>query len=388
MASIKQNKKTGLYEVRYDAGFDGEGKRIQKYKGGFKRKKDAQDFLADQLSKINHGTYIEPAKMFLFEYLDRWLAEKKPDISPTTYSGYEINIRCHIKPFLGGIRLQELKPAHIRQLYTVLKQDREVKFKDGKKDFKALSNTSVRYVHRVLSKALEDAFMEETIPKNPAKLVKPPSKEKFEAGFLTASQIRQMLNTFRDKEDDMYIPVMLSVLLGLRRGETLGLQWKDINFDEKLVKIRSNYIMVEGEPTLREKTKTDSSRRNIIVTDRIIQELKAHRLYQKKRQAKLGPVYHKNDFVCTWSDGQPFNPTHVSRNFSYRMKKYKMPQIRFHDLRHSNAALMILQNANMKGASDRLGHSTIQITNDLYGHVERSVQEQIAQQIDDAIWGS
>lgn len=384
MASIKKNKK-GLWDVRYDAGYDGEGNRIQKFKGGFRKKGDAESFVAEQTTKIKNGTYIEPAKMFLFQYLDQWLGDKKSEISPTTYSGYEVNIRCHIKPYIGGIKLQDLRPAHIRQLYTVLKQNREVKVEGEKRNFDALSSTSIRYVHRVLSKALEDAFMEETIPKNPAKLVKPPSKEKFEAGFLTAKQIREMLDKFQD--DDMYIPVLLSVLLGLRRGEALGLQWQDIRFEDKLISIRHNYIMENGKPALREKTKTDSSRRDIIVTDKVIQELKRHRVYHAKRKLELGVLYHKNDFVCTWSDGKPFSPSHVSRSFSARMKKYGLPMIRFHDLRHSNAALMILQNANMKGASDRLGHSTIQITNDLYGHVERSVQEQIAKQIDQAIWG-
>jgi integrase len=97
--------------------------------------------------------------------------------------------------------------------------------------------------------------------------------------------------------------------------------------------------------------------------------------------------YHQSNFVCTWMDGQPFNPSHLSRAFSLRMEHYGLPAIRFHDLRHSNAALMISQGAPMKGASDRLGHSSIQITQDIYGHVERSVQEQIAATIEKAIWG-
>lgn len=384
MASIKKNKR-GLWEVRYDAGFDGNGKRIQKYKGGFTRKSDAEAFLAEQMAKINLGTYIEPQKVFLFEYLDQWLEERKDNLSPTTYSGYEVNIRCHINPYIGGIRLQDLKPAHIRKLYSALKRDREVKVEGEIRKFKKLSGTSIRYVHRVLSKALEDAYQEETIPRNPAKLVTPPSKSNFEAKFLTIEQVRTMLEKFKD--DDMYMPVFLTVLLGLRRGEVLGLQWGDIDLEQKVIHIRHNYIMHGGKPELRRKTKTDKSQRSIVITDKVVKELKEHRLQQKKLQLELGQFYHKSEFVCTWKDGKPFNPSHASRSFSLRMKRYGLPPIRFHDLRHSNAALMIAQNAPLKGASDRLGHSTIQITNDLYGHVERSVQEQIARQIDMAIWG-
>jgi integrase len=385
VATIKKDPKTGLYYVRYDAGFDGEGGRTQKYKSGFKLKSDAEDFLAKQRTDINQGTYIEPEKMFLFEYLNQWLADKKNSISPTTYNGYEINIRCHISPYIGGIRLQELRAAHIRSLYSKLQGHRKIKIRDVKRNFKPLSGTSIQYVHRVLSKALEDAYMEETIHKNPAKLVTPPPKNRFEAGFLTANQIKGMLEKFKD--DALYIVVFLSVVLGLRRGEVLGLQWGNIDMEQKIIYIRKNYIMNSGKPELTDKPKTDSSIRDIVITDRIVKELKAHKVRQIERKLQLGAQYHKSDFVCAWPDGRPFNPSHISRAFTNRMKKYSLPDVRFHDLRHSNAALMISQNAPMKGASDRLGHSTIQITNDLYGHVERSVQEQIANMIDVALWG-
>ncbi|MEW6622356.1 MAG: site-specific integrase [Bacillota bacterium] len=240
-------------------------------------------------------------------------------------------------------------------------------------------------MHRVLSKALEDAVKDELIHKNPAKLVTPPPKNKYEASFLTVKEIREMLKKFKD--DEMFIPVLLSVLPGLRRGEVLGLQWKDIDFDNRLIRIRNNYVMVDGNPVLQGKTKTDKSSRNIVVAERIINSLKDHQHAQKKMRVRLGKDYFKSDFVCTWMDGKPFNPSHVSRAFSARMKTYSLPMIRFHDLRHSNASLMLSQNAPMKGASDRLGHSTIQITSDLYGHAERSVQEQIANMIDNVIWG-
>jgi integrase len=384
MGTVKYNEKKKCYEVRYDAGRDGQGERIQKFKGGFKKQKEAKDYLAEQETNISKGIYIEPQKMLLCDYLTAWLKEQKPRLSPTTHSGYEVNIRCHINPGIGGVRLQELKPLHIRKLYTELQQDREFKLDGKKRKFKPLSGTSTQYVHRVLSKALEDAFKDEIIFRNPARLVTPPAREKFEAGFLAAAQIREMLDKLQG--DEMYMPVMLSVSLGLRRGEVLGLQWKDIDFNNKIIRVRNNYVMAGGQAVLREATKTDSSHRDIIVTDRIMKALKAHRHGQKVMRARLKD-YHKSDFVCTWQDGQPFNPSHLSRSFSLRLERLGLPRIRFHDLRHSNAALMISQGAPMKGASDRLGHSTIQITQDIYGHVERSVQEQIAESIDQAIWG-
>lgn len=386
MATIKQNK-DGTWYVRYEAGYDGEGKRIQKYKGGFKKKGDAEDFLTEVQNDINQGTYIDPDNIFVFEYMVQWLENRKDNLSPTTYDGYEVNIRCHINPIIGGIKLQDLRPPHIRSLYNKLKKARKLKVRGKIREFKPLSNKSILYVHRVLSKALEDAVDDELIKTNPTKKVKAPSPDKFKAGFLTIEQIRIMLDKF--KGDDLYMPVYLAILLGLRRGEVLGLQWGDIDFDNNIIRIRNNYTMVDGKAMLLNDTKTDSSTRDIVVTDRIMSELKDHRLKQKKMRVMLGDKYHVSDFVCTWPDGAPFNPSHLSRAFKDRMKKYGLPEIRFHDLRHSNASLMLTtENIPAKGASDRLGHSTIAITNDLYGHVENTVQKQIAETIDKTIFGN
>lgn len=384
MASIK--KKNGIWEVRYDAGFDGTGKRIQKFKGGFARKEDAETYLVDMQHSINHGEYIEPDKMFVFEYLNRWLEYKKTLLSPTTHSGYEVNIRCHINPYIGGIRIQELRATHIKDLYLKLQKDRTITINGKKRHFKKLSPTSITYVHRTLSKALEDAVNEdEIINRNPAKAVKPPkSKKKFKASFLPIATIREMLNKFKD--DEMFVPVYLAVVLGLRRGEVLGLKWKYVDFENKVVKIREESTMAYGKPIHLDEVKSEDSNRDIIVTDRIIKMLKEHRRQQKVMQAALGIKYHKSDFVCTWPDGELFHPSHISRSFKKRMKEYGLPEIRFHDLRHSNGALMIAANIPMKGASDRLGHSTITITEDFYGHVEQSIQEQIAEKIDSTLW--
>lgn len=382
MATLKYNKKTKKYEVRYDAGFKSDGRRNQKFKS-FDKKCDAEEFLAEKVLEVKRGIYIEPQRTLISNYLTDWLAEQKNRLSPTTFSGYEVNIRCHINPIIGGVRLQEVKPRHIRKLHKELQKDRTLVIigEGGKKEkraFKALSATSVLYVHRVLSKALEDAVNDELIMKNPAKLVKPPAPEKYNASFLTAAQIRDMLHKFRESNDELYIPVMLAVMLGLRRGEVLGLQWQDIDFINNIIRVRRNYTMANGEPILREKTKTDSSRRDISVTTRLMSELKE---YRKNRKI------HNFDFVCTWADGQPFNPSHISRSFGQRLEKYGLPKVRFHDLRHSNASLMIGQGAPMKGISDRLGHSTIVVSQDLYGHIEDSIQRQIAESIDRAIWG-
>lgn len=181
--------------------------------------------------------------------------------------------------------------------------------------------------------------------------------------------------------DELFMPVYLAVVLGLRRSEVLGLKWNRVDLKEKVIRIREGFVMAQGKPVLLENVKTQTSDRDIVITDRIVALLESH----KKKQKKLRTIV--TNFVCTWPDGSLFNPSHLSRAFKLRMKKHGLPEIRFHDLRHSNGALMIASNVPMKGASDRLGHSTIVITNDFYGHVEDSVQRQIAETIDKAIWG-
>jgi len=384
VASIKKNKK-GLWEVRYDAGFNGEGKRIQKFKGGFEKKEDAERYLTDMLYGINHGMYIEPKKMFLYQYMNNWLKNVEFSLSPTTYDGYEVNIRCHINPNIGGVRLQELKPSDIKYLHAVLQKERTLTIGDKERRFKKLSPKSIVYVHRVLSKALEDARVDEIIPRNPAKLVSPPKVPKHRANFLTTAQIKDTLKKFED--DEMFMPVYLALVLGLRRGEALGLTWDYVDFENKVIRIQYNYTMAKGKPILLEYPKTNDSHRDIIVTDRIVQTLKQHKRKQYEARLKLGSQYHVTNYVCTWPDGTLMNPSHVSRNFDLRMKKYGLPDITYHELRHSNGSLMISNKVHMKGASERLGHSTVVVTNDYYGHVEKDVQEQIAATIDKAIWG-
>jgi len=403
MASIK--KKNGKWEVRYDVGFDSQGKRIQKYKGGFLLQKDAETFLTSTQHSINQSNYIEPDKMFLFEYLNRWLESERHRLSPPSYAGYEVNIRCHINPIIGGIKLQELKAFHVKDLYAQLQRNRAVIIDSKKRNLKRLSAKSIMYVHRVLSKSLEDALHDEIINRNPAKAVVPPKLQKHKAQYLDTNQIKLMLEAL--KEDEMYIPIYLSVVLGLRRGEVLGLRWKNIDFDKKKILICEELTMYQGKPIFLTNVKTDGSNREIFVTDRIVEILRQHKLMQKKKKVSQGtnfitemPCQHSDgteitektlstmEFACAWNDGSLFNPSHVSRAFKERMKKHGLPEIKFHELRHSNGALMIAQNVHLKGASERLGHSTITITNDLYGHVEKSVQEQIAETIDNAIFGA
>jgi integrase len=401
---IKRDK-NGLYYVRYEAGFKADGTRNQKFRGGFSTADDAEDFLNEQKYNLRHGTYINPEKTLVCQYLNKWLEDRKEELSPTTYSGYEVNIRCHINPHIGGLRLQDLKAIHIKDMYKALQKDRDVTIDKEVRHFKKLSPKSILYVRRVLSKALEDACIDEILEKNAARTAKSPEVAKHKAKFLSTAQIKTMLEKFEN--DDLFVPVYLAVVLGLRRGEALGLRWENIDFDQKIIMIRSELTMYDGNPIFIEDVKTEDSDRDIIVTDRIIELLKRQKISQKENKLAMGKKYiskftcqycvekgskitekemKATDFICTWPDGVIFNPSHVTRSFKDRMKKFGLPEITFHELRHSNGALMISQNVQLKGASERLGHSTIVITNDYYGHVEKSVQESIANTIDRAIW--
>ncbi len=369
MASVRKTPH-GTYEVRYYAQ-RADGTRVRRSKS-FHRKKDADIFARNVEVELQQGTYVPPTRLTLWQYLQEWLKSRRAELRASTWSGYEVNCRVHLAPKIGHISLQHLRPSHIKSCYSTLGQS-------------GISPATIGYAHRTLHKALADAVVDDLISANPASKVSPPRKEKFEAAFLSVEQINALLDGL--KEDILYMPVLLALMLGLRRGEVLGLQWPDVDWEDTLVKVRHNYGIERGKPVLRRRTKTDAGARDIVVSARIMDELRRHWVKQSEWRLALGEGWRGGEFVCCWQDGKPFELSHFNRMFQVRLQRLGLPRIRFHDLRHTNASLMIISNVPIKGASARLGHSSTAITQDIYGHLDRTVQERIARAVDEVVWG-
>lgn len=373
-------KRGKTYSVVVELGRNEKGKRGQKWFSGYKTKKEAEKALVSILNQLETNTFVNPEKLTLAEYLRQWMINYvEPNLAPKTIDGYRVNIERHIIPSLGNILLQKLQPIHIQQFY-------KSKLENGRFDGKgSLSAKSVLYIHRVLRKALSSALKMQLVPRNVADAVELPKQKAFYAKFLNEQEIKELLNAF--KNTNAYIPVLLATCLGLRRGEALGLKWKDIDFKNRTISIVRSLLPHKSGPIFHE-PKTKNSRRTIVLSSAIITELEKHKSEQDDQRNLLGKAYKNNELVTCSSDGSPINPATFSHTFARTLMKNNLTHIRFHDLRHSNATLMLKHNISPKVASERLGHSNISITLDIYSHVLKEMQEDAAQKLDDAIFST
>jgi integrase len=292
-------------------------------------------------------------------------------------------INNHIIPSIGGITLDKLRPIHIQKYYSQ-------KLVSGRIDGNGgLSARSVHHHHRVLSEALEYAVNMQVLANNPAKSVAPPKPQKKQMNVLTKEQIEILLEGAKKSSSRLYEAIYIAINTGMRRGEIGGLRWKDIDFKNNLISIRQTLIRTkELGLQLREAAKTDGSRRSIAISDSLIHLLKKMKAKQAQERLHLGPLYKDNDLVFAHKDGSPIDIDYYSQAFSKLVKRLDLPHVRFHDLRHTHATLLIQQGIHPKVISERLGHTTIAITMDLYSHVMPNMQKEAVQKLDSLLFGS
>ncbi len=373
-------KKGSKYYIIVDIGRDNTGKRKQKWYGGFKTKKEAEKELIKVLNQIENNTFINPDKITVSEYLKQWLYDYvEKNLAPVTIESYRTNIEKHIIPCLGLNLLQKMQPIHIQQFYNEMLVKGRTDGKGG------LSPKSVLYLHRILREAINHALKLQLVNRNVVDLVEPPRQKSFKAKFLNENQVQILLDTL--KYTNLYIPTLLAVGLGLRRGEALGLKWDDIDFEDKTITI-SRSLLPSQKGVIFHDPKTEKSNRVIIAPNTILLELQKLKDKQQEHKDLLGDAYKKDNLVCCYNDGSYFNPATFSGLFLKALRRYKLEEIRFHDLRHTNATLMLKHNIPAKVASERLGHSGIGITLDLYSHVMKEMQEEAANKIEKAIFNN
>lgn len=363
-------KKGNRWYICYYTGKDCNGKWKLKWESGFNSKRDAERVLRERISDIensfNRKVDNSTLDVFLHYWLDTYCKER---LAPNTIRGYKTNIENHIIPHLGNIRLSALSPHDIQRLYTKLLE-------------KGLSGTSVRYVHNNLHRALSFAVKQELIPRNPADLVEPPAINHYEATTLNEVQVRQLLSSCFGT--DIYLPILLAVSLGLRRGEVLALQWSDIDWQYKTVTIRhsASYTrdgMYLGSP------KSRSSRRTLILPDIVIDALHDEYCKQNEMSSLFGDSFNPMHFICCNSNGSMLSSNALQHKFVNALETCNLPRIRFHDLRHTNATLMLRNSVPSKIVSSMLGHSSIGITLDTYSHVITEMQQSAVNVMNDII---
>lgn len=375
------SKKGNKYYCATYHGRDPEtGKKKYVYSKGFRTKKEAEDALAIELGAIAKDEYVLPDKMTYREYINQWLdSYGTMNLKQTTYEGYRTNFNNHILPNIGDIPIQQLKPFHLQTLYHKLLTNGRVDGKGG------LSGKTVGQIHRIISKSLTEATKLEITSKNVAKNITPPKAKRFEAKVLDLEDIPRFLNLYVNNK--IYIAVVLALNLGLRRGETLGLKWDNVDFRNKRIFINKNLVNTSDGPMLTD-PKTKQSNRTLMISDHLIQKLMDQKMRQEKCKEKFGEKYIDSDFVVTRDNGDRINPGRFSHNFkdvilASEWAKEKYIELNYHSLRHSNASFLVATGTiSPKIISSRLGHSSTNLTLEIYSHVNTSMQKQSVDRLD------
>lgn len=364
---IKRGK---TFSIVYDIGKDTSGKRVQKWESGFSTKKEAEKVLRSRIEEIENSLERKVEKCSLGVYLNEWLNSYCYNrLARNTLNGYKVNIKKHIIPVLGDIPLYKLHPRDIQKLYSDMEE-------------KGYSGTTIRYVHNVLHKALGTAVKQLILDKNSADFVEPPKKSNFHSTVLKTNEITVLLKACQNTV--IYMPVLLAVSLGLRRGEVLGLKWSDIDYIYNTLNICRTATTYKEEFVLSD-VKTKNSNRTLVLADVIIQALREHKIKQDICAAEFGEGFNPLNLIICARDGSPLSPSVLNKTFKKVLKKSGLPDIRFHDLRHTNATFLLANNIQAKIVSSLLGHSSIGITMDTYSHVLTDMQKPAVNAVEDML---
>lgn len=375
--NIRQiSKEKNSWKVRIELPKGNDGKRKQKSYTIYGRRRDAEKFLTEKLRELDTGLLINTNKMKFSNYLDYWKDKTFENLEITTKEGYVQKIDKHIKPYLGNIYIEDLKPLHLQNFY-------EEKLKNGRIDKKGgLSPRTVLALHRIIHSALQQAVKWQLIIRNVAEAVEPPKAKNYKAKYLTDKQTEELIN--KAKGTDIYIPIMIAIYTGARRGEVLGLNWNNVNLEKGIIKIVDNLCTTKSGLIIKE-PKTGSGVRTIAISKTLVDILKRYKVKQIENKIKLGRLYQENNIVCCYEDGRPFNPKRFSAKFHELLERNSLPIVRFHDLRHSHASLLVKLGIKPKVISERLGHSNIGITMDLYSHLYEEADIDVARKFDKLI---
>jgi integrase len=353
--------------------------RRQRWHGPYKRRKDAEAAASELDVAQASGTYRAPTKLTVREYIvDLWLPAIESTIRPSTFSSYSDIVTRHVVPRVGHLQLRQLGPEHLNALYGELGRS-------GRRDGEGLSATSVQYTHRVVTRALRDAVRWHHIVRNPAQDADPPRAARSTMRYWTAQQLRIFLE--HDADDRLQALWTLLATTGMRRGEACGLAWTDLDLDAGRLSITRTLVVVGREVAFSE-PKTERSRRSLTLDAGTVAALRAWRTRQREERLAFGPGWeNEHGLVFSAPDGRPLNPKAVSHAFTVRARAAGLPVIRLHDLRHSYAAAALAAGEHPRVVADRLGHSSTQITNDIYSHVSREVEDAAAHRIAASILG-
>lgn len=394
MAGSIEKRGPGSYRLTVGGGTDRDGNRIKHTKTiKATSKREASKALAAFVTEVENKQYIRPSRLTLAEFSERWLRDYvNVNLAPMTANIYKDKLHDRILPSLGHLRLEDIKPLHMLEFYSMLQEDGIRK--DGKPG--GLSADSIQQYHRVLSSILQHAVNWQVIHENPCMRVKPPRIPQKELACLDEIQTAQMLEALYNEPLKYQVFVTLGVITGLRRGEILGLSWSVINFEDQTLKVTQASQTISGRGIITTTPKTATSNRTIMLPNSVVGLLKSYRAAQVEDRLKCGNRWIDSDRLLVQWNGKPMHPNTINKWFREFLVGYnkdkpsesKLPTIRFHDLRHTAATIMITQGIDVGTVSKHLGHSKPSVTSDIYLQSLQTAQVAAADKMDTLFGGN
>ena len=368
------------WQVRIPRGLDENGRpRKDEYTVRGTRD-DASAFRIEKLHELNQNTYVDPSQLTVKMFLeDHWLKNcEARDLSPSTLRGYRGVVDRYIIPAIGKTKLQRLTTGDVQRMYDKASLSGRVRGEG-----EGLSGRTVFHIHRILSTALNFAVDLRYVQTNVAGSARPPKPEEKEMHALDVSEVEKALEALKTWPDRrLRAIVLLATFTGLRRGELLALRWKDVDLEGGTVTVARSAQHVKGQGIVFRKPKTSKSRRTIALPQTAVDALTAHAAAQADEMLLVDEGYVDQDLVFANPDGSPHKPDTVSLAFR-RFRLAQGLEVRFHDLRHTHATLMLKAKVPLKVVSQRLGHSTAKLTLDTYMHVLEGMDTEAAASFED-----
>lgn len=337
-----------------------------------KTRREAQDWIRRMQDQVDIGLSYKSSQITFEKFINDWLVTIESSVRPATFKQYNQYARNHISPYLGKYKLMELRPKHIQQRYNEM-------VKEGK------GLRTVQYTHIVIHGALKHAVKLGLIPRNPDDATTPPRPKPKEMKFLDEAQAQRFLFTAKENGDKYFALYHLAIASGMRMGEIVALRWSDLDVERGTLKIQRQLTLAKGGGFEYTTPKTKAGRRTIQLGASTLKILREHSQQQFGLMQQAGNMWQEHNLIFTSSIGTAINKDNLRKSFKKSLKNADLSMIRFHDLRHTAASLMLNHGIPVMVVSRRLGHAKPSITMDIYGHLIPGRQQEAADLMDELL---
>ena len=341
------------WELKFDLGTDPlTGKRLTRYHSFKGTKREAEAELVRLKAGADRGEYVDPSKLTLAEFLDRWETWASTQVSGKTLERYRELAAHHVRPHLGAAHIQKLKTVNFAELYGKLQR--------SKPEGAGLAPRTVGHVHRLLHRVFSHAVKWGMVTTNPVAAAEPPRVQRTEIEILAPDQIKVVLHALRGRR--LYGVALVGLATGMRRGEIVALRWGDIDLDAGKIRVERSLEQTNAGLAFKE-PKTRAGRRTISVPSSVAAELRNHWREQQEQRLALGMGKSgAEDLVFPRWDGNPWPPDRLSSTWAKTVSTLKLPKVTFHALRHTHASQLIAAGLEFVAVSRRIGHSNPTVT--------------------------